>query len=417
MSEPVSAMNKMAKVTVILLFLSWLVDYVDRLVITLALPDIGKTFSLNPVEMGAVVSAFAITYALFQIPGGLLADRFGSRRVMVGTMAAWSVFTALTGIVGSYVNLLIVRGLFGVGEALFPAASMKAIGERVSQKHRMTANSLMLSSNSLGAAIAPLIAAPAIALVGWRHSFFIVMGLGLVMAIILWAKLPQPVSNFSSPDKSQDSEDQGVGTKVESVLFSGMIWKFALLFGSFCIVIWGLLAWVPTYLINARHLHIMTAGYLTSIPWFCGMIGTILGGVLFDRYFSNHYRVLVVPAEILGAVFLFVMTRMSTVEGYVISLSLALFFLQMAFLPIFGLPLRLLSPRVMATGGSIINFGGQFGGFLAPIVIGWLIQHFSYNMGFSFLIVALLISAATAFWIPQSFNRFREAIEGPGVVA
>lgn len=404
------SIDKAARFTVILLFFSWLIDYIDRLVITLALPDIGKTFSLSPVEMGAVVSAFAVTYALFQIPGGIIADRFGARRVMVGTMAVWSVFTALTGVVGSYFNLLVVRSLFGVGEALFPAASMKAIGERVPQKQRITANSIMLSSNSFGAAIAPLIAGPAIALVGWRHSFFIVMGLGFLMSIILWTKLPAPMSGVSANNQKNNTETLGVGAKISDVLFSGIIWRFALLFGSFCVVIWGLLAWVPTYLINARHLHIVVAGFYTSIPWFCGAIGTIIGGILFDKFFSNRFRLLVVPVEIIGAIFLFLMTRSNSTIEYVVFLSLALFFLQMAFLPIFGLPLRLLSPHVMATGGSIINFGGQMGGFIAPISMGWIIQHFSYDMSFNFLIFALFVSALTAFSIPQSFESFREAI-------
>lgn len=407
--------GKIARTTITILFFAWLVDYVDRLVISLALPDIGKTFHLNNVELGGIMSAFAITYALFQIPGGLLNDRFGSRKMMTFALTTWSIFTALTGVVSSYIGLLFVRGLFGISEGMFPSASMKAIGERVPAERRLTANSWVLSSNSFGAALAPLIAAPAIVLVGWRHSFFIVMGLGIVMAIIVWFALPKVaaergVQKLEKSIPTPVDPNDGVGSKISTILKSGAVWKFALMFGSFDIVIWGLLAWVPTYLIKARHLHLIATGILTSIPWFAGAIGTIIGGWLFDRYFSQHFRRLVVSAEVLGIIFLILMTTSTTVAAYVTYLTFGLFFLQMAFLPIFGLPLRLLSPKVMASGGSIINFGGQAGGFLAPILMGFLIDKFSYSAGFVLLIVALFVSSVTAFWIPESPEKFRNAI-------
>jgi sugar phosphate permease len=407
--------TRVARVTVTLLFVAWLIDYIDRLVISLALPDIGHTFHLNPVELGGIMSAFSITYALFQIPGGLIGDKFGARKVMAVALTFWSIFTALTGLVGSYVGLLFVRGLFGISEGMFPSASMKAIAERVEAKKRVTANSLMLSSNSLGAALAPLIAAPAIALVGWRHSFFIVTALGIIMAIVLLAALPKTTGATTQQESNSIVEtagtEEGVGSKASTIFKSGLIWKFALMFGTFDIVIWGLLAWVPSYLVNARHEHLVTTGILTSIPWFAGTIGTILGGWMFDKYFHQHFRRLVVTCEVIGIIFLILMTRASTVGSYVTYLTFGLFFIQMCFLPIFGLPVRLLSPKVMASGGSIVNFGGQAGGFLAPILMGFLIQHWSYNAGFILLIVAIAISALTAFWIPESEERFRAKIE------
>jgi sugar phosphate permease len=327
----------------------------------------------------------------------------------------WSAFTALTGIVSSYVGLLFVRGLFGVTEGIFPSASMKAISERVQPKERVTANSWMLSSNSFGAALAPLLAAPAIAAVGWRHSFFIVTGLGILMAIVIWVWLPRMGSSKAAGEAASTETttaiDAGtVGSQVRDVFESGLIWRFALMFGTFDIVIWGLLDWVPTYLIDGRHVHLVTTGFLVAIPWFAGAIGTILGGWLFDRYFHDHFRRLVVPVEVLGIIFLILMSTSSSVGAYVTFMTIALFFLQMAFLPIFGLPIRLLSSKVMASGGSIVNFGGQAGAFVAPLVMGILINQISYTAGFALLVVALAASVATALTIPESGERFRDAI-------
>ncbi len=105
---------RLAWITVLLLFFGWLIDYVDRLIITLALPMIGHDFSLNKAEQGLIVTVFFITYAAAQLPGGLLADRIGSRRTLTLALGSWSFFTVLTGIVTSYGLLLVVRAAFGV---------------------------------------------------------------------------------------------------------------------------------------------------------------------------------------------------------------------------------------------------------------------------------------------------------------
>jgi MFS family permease len=146
------AVARIARITVTLLFLAWLVDYIDRLLITLALPAIGRDFSLDKAEQGLILTVFFLTYALFQLPGGALADKIGARKTMTIPLVGWSIFTGLTAVAFSHAWLLVIRAIFGVGEGIFPAASMKVITERTQPKHRLTANGLMLCSNALGAA-------------------------------------------------------------------------------------------------------------------------------------------------------------------------------------------------------------------------------------------------------------------------
>lgn len=402
--------QRVLKTTVTLLFFGWLVDYIDRLVIAIALPSIGKTFHLNPVEVGLIMSAFFLTYALLQIPGGLLGDRFGSKKVMTWALAAWSVFTALTGAASSYIGLLIVRTLFGVSEGMFPGSSMKAIGERTPKSSRLASNGLMLASNPLGAALAPLIAAPAIALVGWRDAFYWVAGLGIIMALLIWFVLPKPLDSNLRLETPASNPEGGVGKNSLALLKVSTMWKFALMFFGFDIVGWGLISWGPSYLIDVRHVHIVATGFLVSIPWFAATISTVLGGFLFDRYFSAHHRWLIVPAELIAAIFLMLLTSSTTVSQFVLYSTGGIFFMFLAFMPIFGLPLRLLSPKVMASGGAMVNFGGQTGGFLAPVIMGWLISTFSYGAAFGFLVFGVLLSAGAALWIPESPDAFEKAI-------
>ncbi|WAH37996.1 MFS transporter [Alicyclobacillus dauci] len=406
-------LKRIAYVTTTILFISWLIDYIDRLVITLALPSIGKQFHLNSVEEGAIMSIFFFTYAICQIPGGILADRFGAKKTMTVAMTAWSVFTALTGAAGNYVVLMIVRFFFGVSEGIFPGASMKAIAERTSQKARLTANGTMVASNSLGSALAPLIAAPAIAAVGWQHSFYWVAGLGIIMAVVLWFGLPkQTVTSIQGESTASHREYAGEHLSPAQVLRKGVMWKFFLMFMGMDIAAWGLVSWVPSYLMTQKHLSLSGAGVLTSIPFFAGTISTILGGWLFDKYFYRRHRWLIVPSMVLAGLFLFLMLSSNSLHEFIVYETIGAFCIYMAFQPIMGLPMRILSSKILGVGSAIVNFGGQVGGVLSPIVMGALVGSVSYQAAFGFLVFGVLLAAACSLWIPQSPEHFDTVISG-----
>ena len=131
---------KIVRATVTLLFLGGLVNYIDRLVITLALPFIGQAFFLNKAEQGLILTVFFITYGVVQIPGGLLVDWIGARKSMMVALVGWSIFTALTAVAFNYSVLLVIRTLFGVCEGIYPAAFRKAVVERTTPEQRLTVN-------------------------------------------------------------------------------------------------------------------------------------------------------------------------------------------------------------------------------------------------------------------------------------
>lgn len=415
-------LKRMAVVTTSILFFAWLIDYIDRLVITMALPSIGKQFHLNAVEQGAIMSIFFFTYALTQIPGGMLADKIGAKKTMTIALSVWSVFTALTGAAANYTVLMIVRFFFGVSEGIFPGASMKAIAERTTPKSRLTANGTMIASNSLGSAIAPLIAAPAIAAVGWQHSFYWVAGLGILMALILWFWLPKrTVSSFQGATSGERETARVISTgqslSASQILKKGVMWKFFLMFMGMDIAAWGLVSWVPSYLITQKHISLSGAGVLTSIPFFVGTISTVLGGLLFDKYFYRRHRWIIIPSMVIAGIFLFLMLRSSSVGQFVLYESFGAFFIYMAFQPIYGLPMRILSPKILGVGSGLINFGGQVGGVLSPLVMGVLVASVSYQAAFGFLVFGVLLAAACSLWIPQSPEYFETTMSGMAVTA
>jgi sugar phosphate permease len=398
---------RVTRTSVILLFIAWLIDYIDRLVITLALPSIGHDFNLDKSEQGLILTAFFLTYAAFQVPGGLLADRFGAKATMVVALIAWSVFTGLTGVAWNFAILLVVRALFGVTEGIFPAASMKAISERTLPKARMTANGLMLASNPMGSAIAPLIAAPALLAVGWQSAFFIVAGAGVLMAVVMMFRLPKPVISPSEPATPQGDQPQ---VSARRLIGRPTLWHFALIFCGFDIVSWGLVSWAPSYLLDARGISMAKTGILSSIPWFVAAAATVIGGLAFDRYFNDRPRRLIVPSMVITAIFLWLMIQAQTTGGFVLYESLGMAAMWVSFMPIFGMPLRMLPPAVAGIGGALVNFGGQFAGAITPYIMGWLADRYSFSAAFSFLLVGCLIAVVAAATVPQTAHAFRQKL-------
>ncbi|WP_053604675.1 MFS transporter [Bacillus gobiensis] len=153
-------------VILILLFIGYLVDYLDRMVMSVAVVSIKEELSLSPSAVGMILSSFFFSYALMQIPGGWLTDKFGSRKIILWSVVVWSVFTVLTGLVWSLASLLIIRFLFGIGQGGYPSATQKGIADFYPKNERSNASSILMSSNYFGIALAPLVAAPMILWMG-----------------------------------------------------------------------------------------------------------------------------------------------------------------------------------------------------------------------------------------------------------
>lgn len=410
-SDTARRIARIGALTTGLLFTAWVVDYIDRLVIALALPDIGKAFHVDKAEQGLVVTVFFLAYMACQVPGGLLADRFGSRPMMVIALVAWSLFTGFTGLVAGFAVLLLVRILFGVSEGIFPGASIKALSERTLPSRRGAAIGTMLSSNSLGAALAPLIAAPAMALVGWRSTFLLVAGLGLVMAVILWRFLPRKLSREELGGASGEAESSD-GAAAQKPVPSWMLlrtpamWKFAALLGGGNIVAYGLLTWVPSYFMDVRHVQLADTGWLAAIPWFVAAASTVLGGWLFDRYFHDRARLMVVPSFVLGGIFIGLMMVAHSTAAFTTYLTIGNAIMALPTMAVMGLPLRVLPTRIVGTGMGLLNLGGQLAGAITPLVMGILVDNFSYTVAFSFMLVGVVASIAGALWVPQTTDQF-----------
>jgi len=264
---------------VMAMFILSLLLYIDRVCISVAKDVIGTDLGLDDRAMGWVLSAFALGYALFQVPSGMLADRFGSRVVLSGIVSIWSMFTAFTGMVNNLSSLLMVRFLFGAGEAgAFPSMS-RAIFSWIPLKERGLVLGLNFSGSRLGAAFALPFVAWLITSLGWRTSFLILGAIGIVWAVLWWIgfrNLPENHPRLSEDEKKeilhgrQGTDDEVVEKAPMSKLLKSKNMRIAIV-QYFCsnFTFFFALTWLFPYLKETYSLNTMEAGWYTIAQVTC----------------------------------------------------------------------------------------------------------------------------------------------------
>ncbi|WP_326772869.1 MFS transporter [Streptomyces sp. NBC_01445] len=399
-ASPQSA-RRTVRITIVLLFTAWLVDYADRLVINLILPSVGAEFDLSRGQQGLIVSVFFLAYALCQIPGGMLTDRYGAQRITLWALLAWSVFTALTGFAWSFAVLLVMRFAFGAAEGIFPPASMKVLVERTTPEERMGANGLIMSSNALAGVLVPIVVAPLVAAFGWRSAFFSTAALGVFVLVAIRMWLPAPLAR-TEPEAST------AGRRAGGVLRMGVIWRFSAMMFGYSVIVWGLNTWVPSYVSEEYGVPLASVGALVAIPALAAAGAIVVGGRLSDR-FGGHHRKVIVPGMTVTAAALLLMTLATSLTGFVVFATLASVAASLCYMPIFAVPLGGLAAEDVGVGSAVIILGGQVAGMAAPPVIGALADAFSFRVAFAFLILGAAIATVMALLTPQDAASFRTA--------
>lgn len=375
----------------LLLYLGWCLSFVDRTAISIGATHIIEDLKISPVEIGAVLSMFYIGYTIMQIPGGWLADKFGSKVVILSAVIMWSIFTMMTGMAESLIALLIIRLLFGLGEGGFPPASFKSVAENFDKSSRSTASSAMVSSNYLGSMIAPLIVAPLILLFDWRNTFYIIGAAGLVYAIAFAYLAPSTKSLRQDIDVTKTSSSL--------VLKNKYLWTICIMWFGISIVNKGLDTWMPIYLIQERGLNLKEVGWLLPIPFLIAGLTTAAGGWFVNKYFDGKEKRLVIPCCIFMCGGLYEMYSATSIAHVVIAQGTVYFFKSLIFAMVIALPTKYLAKEQVGRGLGIINTGGMAAGFIAPVMIGALVTWSGYQAVFTFLILAVLFSLTMSFFI------------------
>lgn len=364
-----------------ILFLTYVVSYMDRMVMATTIPYIADEFKLSTVEMGSVMSAFFVTYSLIQIPGGMLADKFGPRVNMVAGIAWWTIFTAATGMASSLKGLIIVRALFGLGEGVHPPSAFKTISMWFPKKERGRAISVMFLAQILTPAVAPLIAAAAIITWGWRETFYLMAIPGIPLIFLVWKFLENPENSqlVSLAELSEIKGDQAAEASdkkfaLRYVLTLPLAWKCFFTVMCSNMISWGLLFWMPTYYIKEFGFSPMQMGIYTAIPLLSGAVGMLIGGYISDRSFHSKRKVPIITGILAGSLFLYLNSCVTTASMAITCQSIAFFFLSIALSAFWALPTSVLPSAVIGSAAGFINAGAQLAGMLSPLIVGYLIN-------------------------------------------
>lgn len=378
------------------LFASHFLTYLDRAVMATAIPFIAKDFGLSSIATGSVLSAFFFGYALMQIPSGILVDKFGPARLLLGAILCWSVFTAATGLVQSLAMLIAVRVLFGLSEGPAPAAVSKTIATWFSRDQIGRSNGIILAATLLGSAAAPAFVSIIVLQFGWRATFLILLFPGLLLALAVHRVL----GRHHPPElpQGQTVQDSGAPASPWKDVFgsSQMRWCIATTFIASC-ANWGLQNWLPTYLLRARGFGIAEMGMLASVPYAAGALGYLLGGYVGDRFFTGRRNVLIFICLFLAAANTYVAAVVPSGGMSVAFMTATFLLLSMAMSNIFTLPLVLVPVTMAGTAFGIVNTGAQIAGFISPMLIGVVLEASGQNFIFAlYLVVGMLIAGGAA---------------------
>ncbi len=402
----------------LMLFASWVVFFVaflDRVNLSVAMPLISKDFNFTPEQAGYVLSAFFITYTLFQVPGGILGDKIGPKKVMTFALIWWSVMTIATGLARGFSHFYIVRVLFGIGEGVHPPCAFKLNSNWFPNRERATANAIFTSANSLGPAVAPPLAVAIIGAWGW-HSIFYIFGILGFLIIPLWLyavkNSPEEDSNITQKEldyirsgqqetvQVADDKDD-VHESVGSIFKNPNTWLLALAYLTFLCTFYGLMTWLPTYLVKARGFALVKMGIFAGLPFLALGVAQPLGGWISDKILKGRRKIQVIIANLIAAPALYGVINADTESGAMTALVCAGFIMGLAFGPFWALPMECVKRKFAGTASGVMNTGGNIGGIISPIIIGYLVGMSGYNAAFTYMVAALVATAVIVFFVRE----------------
>lgn len=366
-----------------LLFLGWALGNLDRYVMNYAVLAITEDLQLSASSTGLLLSSFFAGYAIMQMPGGWLADRFGPKKVLLGAVIMWSIFTALTGAAWSMASMILIRFLFGIGEGGFQPASSKIISLTYPREERSRAMSVMLSSGAIVGLFVPILSATLLNTIGWRTMFVIIGAIGAIIAVSYWKfiKLPKEESDSTSVTAGQKGSF--------SILFkTPMMWNLLVAYFSIYAVNWGLATWLPTYLVKVRGLDLISLGWLQMIPGIASLAGIYASGYLLDKLPKGRERVAGSIACVLIGILLYLMFHAASVPMFITYQTIVTLVISFVIIMLPSVVLKNLPSHVTGTGMGIVNTGGQLAGFITPLAIGFVVDAFngSFDAAFWMLI-------------------------------
>ncbi len=401
------------------MFLMSAIAYLDRVNVSIAGQAIQKDFGLSDVQLGYVFSAFVIGYALFQAPGGYLADKYGPRAVIAVGVVWWGAFTTFTAwvpttLAWSITLLIVMRFLLGLGEAVVYPASNRLVAAWIPSRERGLANGLIFAGVGAGAGITPPLITYVLINYGWRWSFYVCAIIGLIAgAIWLWLARDTPRTHPWTSKRELEFIESGLPApakdfeKHKALPWGAILGDRNIIFLSISYFTFGYVAyifftWFFIYLSRVRGLDLKASALYSMLPFIAMATASSVGGYIADKLTQKYgKRVgrcgLALFGLALAGVFLALATQVESARVASIVLAGgagALYLSQSAFWAVTAD----VAGSSAGTASGLMNMGGQIGGAVTASLTPFIAAQFGWTA--SFLTAAALCVIGALAWIP-----------------
>lgn len=394
------------------LFVMMAISYLDRINLSVAARPLARSFGLDAVATGYLLSAYLWTYLILLVPLGVLVDRWGARRVTAGSMALWSVGGALTGLATGFGTAVASRLVLGAGEAASYPVGGRVVREWAPASERGLAAAWLNGGAYAGPAVGALAVGWIVAEAGWRASFVVTGVIGLFGAVVwyLLYRSPEDARWLGADERAfilerrADAAPAGGETAraaLSALLRSPTMWGLALAQGCAGYTLYLFMSWLPTYLATSRDLDVATSGAFTAVPYAVAAVLGLLLGRASDRFLTPQRRerggrrTLIAVCLLCSAVILLA-PLVTTTWLLLLLFSVSLTCVSTAMGMNIALTNDLLADgRRTGVATSVLIFGGNSFGAAAPIVTGYAVQA-TGSFATAFGIAGALLLAGTA---------------------
>jgi MFS family permease len=384
-----------------------LINYFDRINLSVAAPQLQQDFHLSPEETGLLFSAFFWSYSLLQVPGGMVLDRFGVTRVGRWGAFLWAVASAITAASSGFGGIFAARVLLGIAEAPAFPASQKATGYWFPRNERARSTAIFDSAAKFSNVIGVPLVAFAIVNLGWRWGFGITALLSFAYFLAYWALYRDPSQDKRLSQVERDhivaggATPEGVPAGGNSAMLGYLlrnrkVWGLTVGFSAYGYSFYLFLTWLPGYLVQTLHMSILkSAGYAT-IPWiFASLSDLLVGGFLVDYLIARGYdetrvrKAVLVGGMLLGLTVFGAVTTTNPVWA-ITWITVALTGLSAAA-PVGSSIVSLIAPRGgTGTIGGIVNFCNNLMGVAAPVITGFIVG-LTHSFAGAFLVAGIVL--------------------------
>jgi ACS family glucarate transporter-like MFS transporter len=392
-----------------LLTLISIITYVDRVNISVAARQMMPALGLTQMQMGYVFSAFVLGYALFQIPGGWLGDRWGTLLVLAGAVVWWSLFTALTAVAGTLPtaewlgvlgSLVLIRFLIGVGEAAALPNFNRAVANWFPLCERGLGMGVSIGGIGIGSAITPPLVAWMMVNFGWQSAFYAAGFAGVLIAGLWgWYATDRPEQHRGvTYAELVHIQGESAGATPSLLLVEPVpwrafartpsVWWIVISYTALGYVAYVYMSWFYLYLVNERGFGILRGAFFASGPFLAMTVLCPLGGWVTDRVAAalgvNAGRAWVGGVGmLLSGTCIVAGTQIAEPYAAITLLSLGAGFLYFTVGAFWASTIDL-APRHAGTLSGIMNTGANVGGTISPTLTPWLAEHFGWNVSLSF---------------------------------